>query len=310
MKKYSFIIVFSFLFVAFLLSFQNILAAAPCIGGACPSGMICKDFVCVLDTNADLSLSHSKTIAWNPVAGATSYGVKVFKGTSTMPFLEKSVTGTTLLVTSLEKDVLYYYQVNAVNQVGASAYSARTGFKADTSTTVNAKTTIAAPVPCTITAADFSKIEAQLNELTIAFNKLKDAVAAAKGKGKNTSTSIVTRTLAGQLSAGSICEQSAQCKSWICDKEKGVCKNSPLFSLEKTRRDKAIAEFEVAAEAAQEQGTGLKFWGCDYQNSGSSAICYCGWWSGNPVNRFWCGSCDDPDSGNNYGCNIAGDQLL
>ena len=58
MKKYSLIIVFSFLFVAFLLGFQSILAV----------------------TTAPVNtLTGSQTIAWNESPGATSYNLRVYK---------------------------------------------------------------------------------------------------------------------------------------------------------------------------------------------------------------------------------------
>ena len=81
--------------------------------------------------NGLTGVSRTPTLSWNASAGASSYHVQV-STTSTFTALvydQSGVTGTSVTLPQLGSRVTYYWQVNATNTNGTSAYSGTWNFR-------------------------------------------------------------------------------------------------------------------------------------------------------------------------------------
>ena len=97
--------------------------------------------------NAATGISLTPTLSWNAVAGAVSYQLQVSLSSDfSAPFFNQSnITGTSLQVSGLANNTLYYWHVNATNTAGTSTYSSAWSF-----TTIVAAPTLASPANAAI----------------------------------------------------------------------------------------------------------------------------------------------------------------
>jgi hypothetical protein len=106
-------------------------------------------------------------LTWNAVSGAVSYGVRVAtdnKFTTTSVITDqKGRTKTTLYLTGLKLGTTYYYQINATNRIGTSAWSTASSFVArDAETMFPAATTLTTTTSSTV---DVASLKSQLADM-------------------------------------------------------------------------------------------------------------------------------------------------
>jgi hypothetical protein len=108
--------------------------------------------------------SLNPTLTWNPVAGATSYQLQLSTNSSFSTFVvNASLVATTMGVSSLTTNTLYYWRVSATNAGGTSVWS-----------TVYQFTTVPAPAtPTLLSPADL--VTGQSLSPTLQWNAIPDA---------------------------------------------------------------------------------------------------------------------------------------
>jgi hypothetical protein len=95
-------------------------------------------------SNGSTNVPTNPTLSWNASAGATSYRVQVSTSQtfSTTLVDDSTITGTSITLTGLANNTVYYWRVNSKNVAGSSAFSAIQNFS----------TIIAAPATPTLVA--------------------------------------------------------------------------------------------------------------------------------------------------------------
>ncbi len=85
----------------------------------------------VSPTSGSTAVSRTPTLSWNASAGASSYRVQVSTSSSftTTVYDQAGITSTSVTLPQLGSRITYYWQVNATNTNGTSAYSATWNFR-------------------------------------------------------------------------------------------------------------------------------------------------------------------------------------
>ena len=141
------------------------------------------------------SQGGAKTIAWNAVAGATSYTLEISTSPTFATVLSsQTVTSPTATFANLANGVKYYYRVRATNGIGSSSYS---NIVFSTQDSVAPNVAIAAPASGTSTAANTITVSGTSSDALSGIGKV-----TVNGVTATTANNFATWTISVPLGFG------------------------------------------------------------------------------------------------------------